>query len=100
MTYSFNLNIDKESSRLVLLKDVEEIVSREWPESRDMGRQLFEAIDGILTETGLVPADVPSFGIETDVSDSFTSVKIGESVAKAWEFGTGDLKASNGKGAL
>lgn len=87
MTYSFNLHIGKESSRLILLKDGEKVVMREWPESRDMGRQLFETIDGILVEAGLEPPDVPRFEVMTDITDSFTSVKIGQSVANAWEYG-------------
>ncbi len=90
MTYSFNLHIGKESSRLVLLRDGEESVSREWPEARDMGRQLFEAIDGILAKADLAPTDVVSFGVATDVSDNFTSVKIAQTVARAWEFGTAE----------
>lgn len=53
-----------------------------------MGYQLFEAIEGILKETGAAPTDVASFSIETDIPDSFTSVKIAQSVAKAWEYGT------------
>ncbi|NTW14143.1 MAG: hypothetical protein HGA31_03880 [Candidatus Moranbacteria bacterium] len=91
MGYSFRLGIGRESSRLDLLQNGEISISREWSEARDMGKQLFEAIDGILKEVGLEPASVPSFHIETDIPDSFTSVKIAQSVAKAWEYGAESL---------
>ena len=64
-----------------------QVSSREWPEARDMGHQLFEAIDALLKESDLEPAWVSSFVIETDIPESFTSVRIAESVAKAWEYG-------------
>ncbi|NTV55345.1 MAG: hypothetical protein HGA16_02490 [Candidatus Moranbacteria bacterium] len=87
MSHSFLLNIGKESSRLVLLKDGKGVSLRKWPEARDMGHQLFEAIDGLLKESGVVPTDVTHFDIETDIPESFTSVRIAQSVAKAWEYG-------------
>jgi len=54
-----------------------------------MGRQLFEAIDGILAETGSMSTDVRSFVVETHISDTFTSVKIGEVVARTWNYAMG-----------
>lgn len=86
MNYTFHLIVKKESSHLSLLDDGKEIASREWPESRDMGRQLFEAIDAILKEKGIEPTDVSDFQVETDVSDTFTSVKIAETVAETYRF--------------
>ncbi len=86
MEYSFELKVEKEKSRLSLKEGGREVLSREWTEARDMGRQLFESIDAILTERGLVPSDVSDFTVETDVSDNFTSVKIAETVAKTYRF--------------
>jgi len=91
MTYSFRLEIGREGSKLTLLEGEREVSSREWPEARDMGHQLFEAIDGLLGESGLEPATVVSFRIGTDVPESFTSVRIAQSVAKAWEYGAVSL---------
>jgi tRNA A37 threonylcarbamoyladenosine modification protein TsaB len=88
MTHSFELRIGKESSVLVLLCDGAEVIVREWPETRDMGQRLFSAIDSILEETGLAPESIGSFDVVTDIPDSFTSVKIGMSVANAWTFGS------------
>jgi tRNA A37 threonylcarbamoyladenosine modification protein TsaB len=87
MNGAFKLHIGERRSRLMLLDDGREIASREWEESRDMGRRLFEAIDEILTEAELAPADIASFDVETDVSDNFTSVKIAQIVATTYEFG-------------
>lgn len=86
MKYAFELRVEKEKSRLSLKKGGREVSFREWPEARDMGRQLFESIDAILTERGLVPSDVSDFTVKTDVSDNFTSVKIAETVAKTYRF--------------
>ena len=87
MKYSFRLEIGREGSRLSLLEGDKRVSSREWPEARDMGHQLFEAIDALSKESDLEPARVSLFVIETDIPESFTSVRIAESVAKAWEYG-------------
>lgn len=86
MEYAFKLIVEKEKSRLSLKEGDREVLSREWAEARDMGRQLFESIDAILTERGLAPSEVSDFTVETDVSDNFTSVKIAETVAKTYRF--------------
>lgn len=87
MNHSFKLHIGEKRSRLTLLGDGQERVSREWEESRDMGRRLFEAIEEILEEAEIEPVDVQSFDVETDMSDNFTSVKIAQTVAATYEFG-------------
>jgi len=92
MAHSFELRIRKEVSVLVLLRDGAEAVVREWPETRDMGQRLFAAIDGILEEAGLAPESIGSFDVVTDIPDSFTSVKIGMSVANAWVFGSESMR--------
>lgn len=89
MDHLFRLHIGKERLRLVLLGGGEEIATREWEESRDMGRRLFEAIESVLEETGIGSRAVTGFDVVTDISESFTSVRIGESVAKAWIFASG-----------
>lgn len=84
--YTFKLKIGKEKSELLLLEDGAARTGKEWLESRDMGRRLFESIDAILAERGLAPSDVFDFTVETDVSDNFTSVKIAETVANTYRF--------------
>lgn len=86
MIYSFKLTVEKNRSQLVLVEDGLEIVSREWEEGRDMGRRLFESIDGILKERSLKPTDISDFIVKTDVSDNFTSVKIAQTVAETYQF--------------
>jgi hypothetical protein len=86
MTRIFKLKVEKEKSKLVLFEDKQEISAREWEEGRDMGRRLFESIDGILHETGLEPTDIADFVVETDVSDNFTSVKIAQTVSLTYRF--------------
>lgn len=86
MRRTFVLKVEKEKSRLALLEDGAETVSREWAEGRDMGRQLFESIDAILKERNLEPTDVSDFTVETDIPDTFTSVKIAQTVAETYRF--------------
>ena len=88
MDHAFRLEIGRKGSKLALLDGERVVSSREWPEARDMGQQLFEAIDGLLRESGVASTDVTHFTIETDIPESFTSVRIAQSVAKAWEFGS------------
>lgn len=87
MDHAFRLEIGRKGSKLALLDGERVVSSREWPEARDMGQQLFEAIDGLLRESGVASTDVTHFTIETDIPESFTSVRIAQSVAKAWEYG-------------
>lgn len=82
--YSFLLTPTKTDARLELLKDGEQVAERSWAESRDMGRQLFEAVGHLLSEVGLNPTQVASFQLETDISDNFTSIKIAQTIARMY----------------
>lgn len=82
--YSFLLTLTKTDATLALEQDGAVVATKKWAESRDMGRQLFEALAELLKEQGLGPTDVDSFRLETEVSDNFTSVKIAETVAKMY----------------
>lgn len=93
--YSFLLNLTKTDARLVLLKDGEPVAEKTWAESRDLGRQLFEGIDALLSENDLNSQDVTNFRLETEVSDNFTSVKIAETVAKVYAWAVSEAKLSS-----
>ncbi len=82
--HSFFLTLTKTDSRLALLLGGKVVAEKSWAESRDMGRQLFEGIDALLSENGLKPGDIGDFQLQTEVSDNFTSVKIAETVAKVY----------------
>jgi hypothetical protein len=87
MGYIFKLKIEKERSSLALMEDEAVLVVREWVESRDMGRQLFQAIDELLAEQGIRPEDVASFEIDSDMPENYTSMRIAETVRKVYTFG-------------
>jgi hypothetical protein len=70
--YSFLLTLTKTDAKLVLMKDGGVVAEKSWTESRDLGRQLFEGIDTLLSENDLNPQDVSDFRLETAVSDNFT----------------------------
>jgi len=89
MKYIFSLHLQKESSKLTLLKDGEKKSERSWPEARDMGTQLFRAIAGILKEHNLKPEDVGDFIVESELPDVYTSARIAETIKKVYAFGVG-----------
>lgn len=97
LMYSFLLILNKTDARLELFRDGEMIAAKSWQESRDLGRQLFQAIEMLLSENNLNPEDVTDFRLETAVSDNFTSVKIAETVAKVytWAVSEGKLHATD-----
>ena len=85
--YTFLLTLTKTDAKLTLEKDGGVVATKTWAESRDMGRQLFEAIETLLQENALAPTDVDSFRLDTAISDNFTSVKIAETVSKVYTWG-------------
>lgn len=86
MSYVFKLYIEKEKSKLVLLRDNEEVASKGWGESRDMGQRLFVSIAELLTEHGLKPEEVGGFEIDSDIPDNYTSMRIAETVKKVYTY--------------
>ena len=90
--YSFLLTLTKTDAKLELLEGEKVIAEKKWQESRDLGRQLFEGIEALLSENNLNPEDVSDFRLETAVSDNFTSVKIAETVAKVYTWAVSEEK--------
>ena len=90
--YSFLLILTKTDARLELMRDGEVLAEKSWAESRDLGRQLFQGIEVLLSENNLNPEDVTNFRLETAVSDNFTSVKIAETVAKVYTWAVSEAK--------
>ncbi|TXH02051.1 MAG: hypothetical protein E6P95_00655 [Candidatus Moraniibacteriota bacterium] len=84
--YSFLLTLTKTDAQLELREGDRVIAEKSWQEAKDMGRQLFEAIQSLLQENGLGPIDVDKFELKTAVSDNFTSVKIAETVMKVYNW--------------
>ncbi len=89
MPHIFELHLEKEKSRLMLLDDKKEVASKEWIESRDMGRQLFGVMKELLEENKLHPEDVADFEIVSDLPETYTSRRIAETVKKVYTYGRG-----------
>lgn len=81
------MTVEKEKSRLVLLQNGRERAAREWEESRDMGRRVFESIEEVLREAGIDPGEVASFQVISELPDASTSRRIAETVARMYTFG-------------
>lgn len=93
MKYIFTLHLQKESSKLTLLKDGEKKSERSWPEARDMGTRLFQAMAEMLHEQGLQPGDVGDFVVESELPDVYTSARIAETVRKVYGFAVKEKEA-------
>lgn len=87
MVYTFHLKIEKEKSHLSLMQDGDVMMSKEWPEGRDMGRRLFAAIAELLEENNLSPEQVTDFIVDSEMPDNYTSMRIAETVKKVYTFG-------------
>lgn len=87
MPYAFHLKIEKEKSALSLMKAGVVMASREWPEERDMGRRLFEAIVELLKENNLSPRQVSGFVVDSLIPDNYTSMRIAETAKRVYAFG-------------
>ncbi len=92
MVYTFKLKLEKTHSQLELLEDGGVKAVREWPEARDMGTQLFQAIAEILKEQGLKPEAISDFVVESDLPDVYTSSRIAETVKKVYSFGVAQIQ--------
>ncbi len=85
--YKLLLILNKEQSKLSLLKNGESVSERSWPEARDMGAQLFRSIAEVLKEQDLKPEDISDFVVESELPDVYTSSRIAETVKKVYTFG-------------
>lgn len=92
MAYIFKLKIEKEKFNLSLLKDGVAQMEKEWPEGQDMGKRLFEAIEKLISENNLKPEQVSDFVIDSEMPENYTSVRIAETVKKAYVFGVNNLQ--------
>ena len=85
--YSLRLQVEKDKSRLALYQNGVERAAREWEESRDMGRRVFESIEEVMKEASIVPENIASFQVISELPDSSTSRRIAETVARVYTFG-------------
>lgn len=95
MSYTFLLEIEKENSRLALLKDKTEVSAREWPEERGSGGAILKAIDEILTEMQMTPDMVDNFVIDSSLPETYTSYRIAKTIAVTYGFAAKDLQKEN-----
>lgn len=86
MNYIFKLLVARERSKLALLQDEKEVGAIEWPEERDMGRKLFEAIQELLEKDNLKPEEIGEFVVESELPEHSTSRRIAETVQKVYSF--------------
>lgn len=84
--YSFLLTLTQTDAKLELQQEGKVIGVKIWHESRDLGGQLFEAIQALLGTHTLQPTDVTDFRLETAVSDNYTSVKIAQTVVNVYNW--------------
>lgn len=86
MAYTFKQKLEKTGSELLLLEGGTVLAVRQWPEARDMGRQLFVAMADLLKEYNLKPEAIADFVVESELPDVYTSARIAETVRKVYGF--------------
>lgn len=86
MAYIFRLKVEKDKSSLALFENETVEAAKEWPEGRDMGRRLFQAIEELLVENGLNPEDVAEFEVVSDIPEIYTSARIAETVKRVYTY--------------
>lgn len=86
MSYIFKLNIEKESSMLVLADGENVVASRTWPEERGSGKAILSAIDEILTEMNMTPEMVDNFSIDSSLPETYTSYRIAKTISVVYGF--------------
>ncbi|MBP6034114.1 MAG: hypothetical protein KA537_01405 [Candidatus Moranbacteria bacterium] len=52
-----------------------------------MGRRVFESIEEVMKEASIVPENIASFQVISELPDSSTSRRIAETVARVYTFG-------------
>lgn len=87
MSYVFKLKLEKTKSELALIEDGTVKAVRTWPEARDMGTKVFEAMAEILKGEGMRPEAVSDFVVESELPDVYTSTRIAETIKKVYAFG-------------
>lgn len=87
MPYTFTLKIEEEKSALLLTEEGVIVATREWPEERDMGQRLFEAIAELLAKNSLRPEQIYDFVIASAMPENYTSMRIAETVKRVYTFG-------------
>lgn len=92
MVYRFNLKIEKEHSKLTLMKDESLVASRTWPEERGSGKAILAAIDEILTEMNMTPQMVDNFIIDSSLPETYTSYRVAKTIAVTYGFAVQEMK--------
>lgn len=76
----------------IILKDGEQAVDElVFPDEYRISKELLPGIDAVLGKNGLDPSDIEKVDVETDLGETYTSRRIAEAVANAFN---SDLAAS------
>lgn len=97
MAYIFSLKIEKEHSRLTLLKDDVSVAVRTWPEERGSGKAILSAIDEILTEMNMTPQMVDNFSIDSSLPETYTSYRIAKTISVVYGFAVQTIQTETEK---
>lgn len=97
MPYTFKLQIEKESSMLVLADGEDVVASRTWPEERGSGKAILRAIDEILTEMHMTPLMVDNFSIDSSLPETYTSYRIAKTISVLYGFAVQTIQTETEK---
>lgn len=72
----------------LILKNGEEIADEfAFPEEYNISEKLLPAIDELLEKHKLTPEEIDSFSVDSNLGESYTSRRIAEAVANAFNWG-------------
>ena len=74
----------------LLLSDASRVMdSFRFEEERQLSEKLLPGIDALLEKNGISPKDVEKIEVRSDVGENFTTFRIAQSVANAWNWSQG-----------
>lgn len=82
------IKIDDSKVFLILKKENSKQASLSWKNDNNLSRLLLVNLDKLLKKEGLKIEDVQKVKVDSNLSESYTSNRIANSVAKAIEWGT------------
>lgn len=86
MDMNLHIIVKEKMVKLVLVHNAQEIGSLEFPEKHNLTETLLPCIDSLLRKYKLVPGDVEKVTSETDLGESYTTRRIVEAVANAFNW--------------
>ena len=85
------IDIHDKIVKIILLRDGKEINKLEFPEINNLSEKLLLSISKILDKNNLKPKDIVNMELKSNLTDSFTTYRIGKVIADTFNWSNGFL---------